>query len=162
MPVKEVYFLRHGEAGKASGRGRDFDRPLTPEGIARLEREAHFIAGLHLELDAILTSPLVRARQTAEIFARALGLTGSLDVDERLAPGFGVEALRDIMGDHPKAGSLVLVGHEPDFSAAISQCTGGGRVECKKGAVARVDFDDLSKPLSGILAWLLPPRVMAP
>ncbi|MGA2479652.1 MAG: phosphohistidine phosphatase SixA [Spirochaetia bacterium] len=158
----EVYFLRHGEAGKSSrGQGGDAARQLTEEGIARMEREAAFISALRLRLDAILTSPLVRAQQTAEIVARELRLLDALAVDERLSPGFGPKELGGIVREHRAAAALMLVGHEPDFSAAIAACIGGGRVECKKGALARVDFDtpDLS---SGVLVWLLPPRVLAP
>lgn len=108
----EIYFLRHDDAGTAEGwKGRDADRPLSDEGVARMEREAAAIARLRPALDAILTSP--------------------------------------------------LVGHEPDFSGVISARIGGGRVECKKGSLVRVDTDDPSS-LTGVLVWLLPPRVLAP
>jgi phosphohistidine phosphatase len=158
----EVYFLRHGEAGKSSrGLGGDAARQLTEEGIARMEREAAFISALRLRLDAILTSPLVRAQQTAEIIARELRLLDALAVDERLSPGFGPEELAGIVQEHRAAAAVMLVGHEPDFSAVISECIGGGRVECKKGALARVDFDTPDSS-SGVLVWLLPPRVLAP
>ena len=158
----EVYFLRHGEAGKSSGgHGGDAARQLTEEGIARMEREAVFISALRLRLDAIMTSPLVRAHQTAEIVARELRLLDALAVDERLSPGFGPEELRGILREHRAASALMLVGHEPDFSSTISACIQGGRMECKKGGLARVDFDDPGS-LTGTLVWLLPPRVMAP
>jgi phosphohistidine phosphatase len=158
----EVYFLRHGEAGKSSrGEGGDAARRLTEEGIARMQREAVFMHGLRLRPEVILTSPLARARQTAEIVARELGLADALAVDERLSPGFGPEELREILREHRGAAALMLVGHEPDFSATIAACVHGGRVECKKGSLARVDFDH-PDALSGTLAWLLPPRVLAP
>jgi phosphohistidine phosphatase len=158
----EVYFLRHGEAGKsARGQGGDAARALTEDGIARMKREAIFIAGLRLRLDAILTSPLIRAHQTAEIVARELGLLDCLAVDERLSPGFDRERLREILRERSSAEALMLVGHEPDFSAAIAACIHGGRIECKKGALARLDFDRPDS-LTATLAWLLPPRVMAP
>jgi phosphohistidine phosphatase len=158
----EVYFLRHGEAGKGSGgHGGDAARQLTEEGIARMEREAVFISALRLRLDAILTSPLVRAQQTAEIVARELRLLDALAVEDHLSPGFGPEELRRILQEHRAAGALMLVGHEPDFSSTIAACIDGGRVEIKKGALARVDIDNPDS-LSGILVWLLPPRVLAP
>jgi phosphohistidine phosphatase len=157
----EVYFLRHGEAGKSGrGQGGDAARELTEEGIARMEREAASISALRLRLDAVLTSPLVRARQTAEIVARKLRLLDALAVDERLSPGFNPEGLRRILREHGSASALMVVGHEPDFSGTIAACIGGGRVECKKGALVRVDFDPDS--FSGTLIWLLPPRVLAP
>jgi phosphohistidine phosphatase len=157
----EIYFLRHGDAGAAADwKGKDADRPLTPEGITRMEREAEFIALLNPELDAICTSPLVRARQTAEIVARRLRLVKALVVEEKLSPGFGAADLELILSGRNGPRGLMLVGHEPDFSRVISAVTGGGRVECKKGSLIRVDMDPSS--LKGTLAWLLPPRVLAP
>lgn len=158
----EIYFLRHGEAGKSSGgRGGDAERPLTEEGVARMEREAGLIATLRLGLDLIMTSPLVRAQQTAEIVARELHLLDALVIDDRLAPGFGPKELRAILREHRANTALMLVGHEPDFSSIIAACIEGGRIECKKGGLARVDLDD-PDALSGRLVWLLPPRVLAP
>jgi phosphohistidine phosphatase len=158
----EIYFLRHGEAGKSgAARGGDAARELTDEGIARMQREASFLATLRLSLDAILTSPLVRAQQTAEIVARELRLLDALVVEDRLSPGFGPKELRRILQEHRAAGALMLVGHEPDFSATIAACIDGGRVEIKKGALARVDIDNPDS-LSGQLIWLLPGRVLAP
>ena len=156
----EIYFLRHGDAGsRESWKGSDDSRPLSNEGAARIEREASGLALLRPSLDLIITSPLVRARQTAEIVARRLNLMDALAKDERLAPGFGAADLDSIMREHRALTALMLVGHEPDFSTVIAACIGGGRVECKKGSLARVDFQDPSS-LSGLLVWLLPPRVL--
>jgi phosphohistidine phosphatase len=158
----EIYFLRHGDAGsRESWKGSDASRPLSDEGAARMEREASTMALLRLPVGVILTSPLVRARQTAEIVARALTLEHVLADDDRLAPGFGIEELGSIMREHHAAAGVMVVGHEPDFSTVIAACIGGGRVDCKKGGLARVDFLDASS-LKGLLAWLLPPRVLAP
>jgi phosphohistidine phosphatase len=160
--MMEIYFLRHGDAGsRESWKGSDASRPLSDEGAARMEREASTLALLRLPLDLIITSPLVRAQQTAEIVARRLNLMDALVEDERLAPGFGAAELGSIMREHRALTALMLVGHEPDFSTVIAACIGGGRVDCKKGGLARVDFQDPSS-LSGLLAWLLPPRVLAP
>ena len=158
----EVYFLRHGDAGsRESWKGSDASRPLSDEGAARMEREAAAMALLQLPPDVILSSPLVRARQTAEIVARALNLAEALTIEERLSPGFGIDELGSIMREHRGAQALMLVGHEPDFSTVIAACIGGGRVDCKKGGLARVDFLDATS-LKGLLVWLLPPRILAP
>jgi phosphohistidine phosphatase len=158
----ELYFLRHGDAGsREQWKGGDSQRPLSEEGERRMQREASALALLRPSVQLILTSPLVRARQTAQIAARALGMEDRLEEDERLAPGFGTEELSRILSEHRDLRGLMLVGHEPDFSQVISACIGGGRVECKKGALARVDIDDPRSP-SGTLAWLVPPRVLAP
>jgi phosphohistidine phosphatase len=156
-----LYFLRHGLAGdRDAWAGDDFGRPLTDEGKERMAREAATIAKLDLNLDFILTSPLVRAYQTAEIVTQHLNLTDKLVKDERLAPGFGSNQLAEILKLHPEAQVLMLVGHEPDFSQVIGDLIGGGSVECKKGSLARVD---LPNPLSrqGDLVWLIPPKVLA-
>lgn len=156
----EIYFLRHGDAGSRDAwKGPDASRPLTDEGAARMEREAAALARLRLPLDRIITSPLVRAQQTAEIVARRLNLLDALAEDQRLAPGFGTEELGGILREHRALTALMLVGHEPDFSIVISACIGGGRVECKKGGLARVDIEDPAA-LTGLLVWLLPPRVL--
>ena len=160
--MMEVYFLRHGDAGsRETWKGSDASRPLSDEGAARMEREASTLALLRLPLDRILTSPLVRAQQTAEIVARRLNLLDALAEDDRLAPGFGMAELGRIMREHRALTALLLVGHEPDFSTVISACIGGGRIECKKGGLARVDIEDPTT-LAGLLVWLLPPRVLAP
>jgi len=158
----EIYFFRHGDARAAEDwKGSDAERPLSKEGTARMEKEAAAIVLLRLPLEAILTSPLVRARQTAEILARKLRLAKGLVVEERPAPGFGTAELKRILAERHSLRGLLLVGHEPDFSRVISACTGGGRVECKKGSLIRLDMDDPTS-LTGILVWLLPPRVLAP
>jgi phosphohistidine phosphatase len=154
-----LYFLRHGDAADAGRHGTDFDRPLTAEGRERMRREADAIARLDLGLDAILTSPLVRARQTAEIVADASQLREALFEDVRLGAAFGLEQLAAIVGAQPAAGALMLVGHEPSLSAAIGRLIGGAAVEMKKGSLARVDLS-AGAPLKGELLWLVPPRVL--
>jgi phosphohistidine phosphatase len=153
-----VYFLRHGEA-RAAGSGGDAARALTAAGVARMEREAASMAALRFRVDRVLSSPLVRARQTAEIVARALGRGEALSVDERLSPGFGRDHLRLVLRDHHGAAALMLVGHEPDISAVIGACIGGGSVEVGKGTLARLDFERPGS-LSATLAWLLPAHVL--
>jgi phosphohistidine phosphatase len=162
VTAMQVYFLRHADAGAPNEwKGSDFDRPLSAEGTARMGMEAAAIALLRPEADAILTSPLLRARQTAGILAKALRMEKVLTVDERLAPGFGAPQLREILAEHRLHKGILLVGHEPDFSRAISACTGGGRVEIKKGSLVRMDMQDPTS-FTGTLVWLLPPRALEP
>ena len=109
----ELYFLRHADAGVSGDwKGRDFERPLSDAGAARMTEEASAIARLHPALDAILTSPLLRARQTAEILAKTVQAEGVLIVDERLAPGFGAPELKKILAERRSCTGLLLVGHE--------------------------------------------------
>jgi phosphohistidine phosphatase len=92
-----LYFLRHELAGdRAEWMADDRKRPLTEEGKRRMAGSARALAGLGLGLEAIVTSPLTRARQTAEIAAEGLGMQTKLIEDERLAPGFDTSALAGI------------------------------------------------------------------
>lgn len=156
----KLYFLRHGLADRDQWHGNDFERPLTEKGKARMAREADTLAALGLALDRVVTSPLARAYQTAEIVATRLEMGDRLVEDERLAPGFGPDELAGILSAHPQAEAIMLVGHEPDFSETISALIGGGAVVCKKGSLARVDLYD-NAALGGELVWLIPPGVLA-
>ena len=155
------YFLRHGIAVEPDEwKGRDFDRPLTREGIERMEREARAIADLSLELDSIVTSPLLRARQTAEIVASQLKLRDEIVEDARLAGGFDARRLSEILAEHDKAEAIMLVGHEPTMSATIGRAIGDASIELKKAALAGVAFSDASAT-RGTLICLIPPKVLA-
>lgn len=152
------YFLRHGIAAEPdSWSGSDFDRPLTREGRERMEREAKAIEDLDLALDCIVTSPLVRAKQTAQIVAARVG--SNVVEDPRLANGFDVERLGEILCAHPDAESIMLVGHEPSMSATLGRAIGNAQVELKKAALAGIDFGDGSTP-PGTLVCLIPPKVL--
>ena len=154
-----LYFLRHGLAGDSTTwAGADDQRPLTPEGFARMQASARTISALELELDEIITSPYVRARQTADIVAAQLGLP--VTAQASMVPGFSFPALERLLNTRLQAGALLLVGHEDDFSQLIGRLIGGGRVVMKKGSLARVDLLQLQPP-AGILNWLLPPKLLA-
>jgi phosphohistidine phosphatase len=154
-----VYFLRHGLAGDRSDwQGDDFDRPLTHDGMKRMERESKTIAELDLELDVIVTSPLVRAKQTAEIVAKRLGLRDVLVDDPAVGHGFSVANLRAILDKHRAAEAMMLVGHEPSMSQVIGDLLGGAAVDMKKGAIACLEIEPST--MRGELIWLLPPKVL--
>jgi phosphohistidine phosphatase len=151
-----VYFLRHGKADRSQWDGDDHARPLTAEGEDAMRREAKTMRAMDLALDVIVTSPLARARMTAEIVADELGLGGRLVEDDRLAPGFDVRRLEQLLAAHGPAESVMVVGHEPDFSATVAELIGGGDIVMKKGGLARVD---VTAPAAGggQLVWLLTP-----
>jgi len=157
----KLYFLRHGQAGdREDWAGDDFYRPLTTDGVKRMEREAETIEELDLELEIIITSPLVRAKQTAEIVAKKLKMKDRIVEDHDLGLDFTFERLRDILAGHRDKKAIMLVGHEPSMSRTIGQLVGGARIDFKKGALACVDLNDASAP-AGELAWLIPPRVLS-
>jgi len=158
---RRIYFLRHGLADRAAYSGSDDRlRPLTPAGIERLEAEGKTMARLGMGCDLIVTSPLTRCRQTADIAAAALGLEDQVHEDARLAPGFSLADLAGILQDHGDREVVMLVGHEPDFSCLVSALTGGSDIVFKKGGLARIDLVP-GPPLAGDLVWLIPPKILA-
>jgi phosphohistidine phosphatase len=159
--TRRVYFLRHGKAVSRAEWDADDDlRPLTEDGERVVRAEARGMKRSGLDVSVIVTSPLARARRTAEIVAEELGLGDRVLEDVRLAHGFDLRRLAKIVAGRPKDVAVMVVGHEPEFSATISAAIGGGRVEMKKGALARVDFagPDLG---NGVLAWLATPAQLA-
>ena len=153
-----ICFFRHALAeDNTDGRLVDAERQLTPRGIVRTEQAAQFLAALGLQPDVLYSSPLVRARDTAAILGKQFGL--AVTETPLLAPGFNVNALERLVQGLAGDAEVMVVGHEPDFSGTIAALTGGGRVEMKKGGLARVDII-ATDPLRGTLVWLLPPSVM--
>ncbi|MBE0567308.1 MAG: histidine phosphatase family protein [Krumholzibacteria bacterium] len=159
--ASRLYFVRHGRADRAAWTGDDDDeRPLTPAGRRRLARQAETVAGLDLGVDLILTSPLVRARQTAAVLAAALDPPGGVVVEPQLGFGFDVAALAELLAVHGGADRILLVGHEPSFSTVIGGIVGGARLTCRKASLIRVDLDT-QEPPRGSLEWSVPPRLLA-
>lgn len=151
-----LYFLRHGLADWPDwDPARDHERPLTKEGLKKMKEQARTLADLDVKIDAVLSSPYTRAYQTADIVAGKLGL--EVKAEPRLAPGFNLDKLKEITAAYGEEQALLLVGHEPTFSLVIAELIGGGRVQMKKGALARVD---VNRELQGELVWLLQPRIL--
>jgi phosphohistidine phosphatase len=155
-----LYFLRHGLAAeRETWTGDDALRPLTKKGEKSLAIIADTMFELGLGLDLILTSPYVRAYQTAVVVAKRLQKMDVLVQDNRLTPGFGIAELTETLKDHKDATSILLVGHEPDFSETVSALIGGGRLIFKKAGLARVDLNSQAPP-KGELVWLIPPKFL--
>lgn len=156
----DLYFLRHGPAGEredwtSTGESDDL-RPLTDEGIESMQQVAAAMSRMSLTYSAIITSPLIRTKQTAEI-VHALYPEVPLIEDALLKPGMSSKALEKLRRQHKDHVDLLLVGHEPDFSEVIQALIGGGRIEMKKGSLAYVR---LNKEDKGELKWLLTPQLM--
>lgn len=154
-----LYLLRHAHAGSAdTWDGPDSERPLSPKGRRQAQQLGQFLADRAFVPDAIVSSPKLRARQTAEIVADALGL--AIAVDERLAGALDIDtlvALTESVGGT----NVVLVGHDPDFSDLGASLTGASYLPMRKGALARIDISLPMQPGSGILRWLVPPDLLA-
>jgi len=149
----ELYFLRHGEADWPNWNKPDDERPLTKRGKKEMREVAKFLGLLNVEPDLIVTSPLPRALQTAEIATDYL--KAKLRKDELLAPGFGMSELRTVLKRH-HAKVLMLVGHEPDFTNVISGLSGAS-LKLSKAGVALLEVDPESE--EGRLLWVFPPKL---
>jgi phosphohistidine phosphatase SixA len=146
-----LYFLRHGKSDLPIWDKPDDDRPLTKEGRKEVAAVARFLARLEIT-PVILTSPLPRASQTAEIAGKHL--TAKVRVEPLLRPGFDAARLGKILKTF-SGKSLMVVGHEPDFTRTILQVT-GANTKMSKAGVALIDLE--TAPLQGVLRWLFPPK----
>ncbi|HEY7131171.1 MAG TPA: histidine phosphatase family protein [Candidatus Limnocylindrales bacterium] len=155
----QLHLLRHADAGDPEAwDGDDADRPLSSKGEAQAERLATFLHGVRFGTDALICSPKVRARRTAEIVADGIG--AQVRVDDRLAGGFAAATVDQILADAGSPGRAVLVGHDPDFSELLATLAGAREMTMKKGAFARVDVRGPVADGRGTLRWLIPPDLL--
>ncbi len=159
----EIWILRHAKAEEGGPDTPDEERALTPAARKRMLAAARTIARLDPRLDAILTSPLRRARQTAEPVARALKQADDLIETAALAPGADPkEILREIQ--RRRCERVLLVGHMPHLGKLFGYLLTGRAntsVEMKKGALARIEFDRGTPVPPGTLTLLLTSKALA-
>jgi len=156
--VTELLLLRHAHAGDSTTWPGDDDlRPLTEKGRRQAERLGRLLATAGVAPDAVLASPLVRARETAEIVADVLDVPVRLDV--RLGEPLDLATVERILDDAGDPGRPLLVGHDPDFSDLVSELV-GAPVPMRKGTLARIDAERPLEPGAGVLRWLLPPDLL--
>lgn len=155
-----LFFLRHGVAEEGGLHIPDESRRLTEEGRAEMQRVAAGMARLDLRLDCILSSPLIRAEETARIVAEVLDLQDKLELRNALAGGFCLGRLQGMLAPTPNAKRVLLVGHEPTLSATIGELIGGGHVHMRKAALAGVKTR-LLEPGAGTLEFLLTPDILS-
>lgn len=158
-----VYLVRHGIAAARFAGLDDRARALTPEGLEKMRRISAALARLGVKFDEIWTSPLLRARQTAEVLATGPGERALIKTVPALEPGGDFEALRSQLSEHAELDSIALVGHEPSISEFTSRLLGTSSplvLRFKKGGVALVELDDFKLPVRGELCWFLAPKQM--
>ena len=148
--AQQLWLLRHGEAEPHDTRP-DPERRLTPRGERQAIAAGRALRRLGVEFTAVLTSPRVRAADTARLACESLGIEAV--VHEPLSGGFDVDDARALMAGEGPDARVLLVGHEPDFSQVVLDLT-GGRIDVKKGGVAAVRLDGSR----GELIVLLRPR----
>ena len=160
----QFFVMRH---GIAVARGDpnfpdDAKRPLTPEGRKKLKAVARGLFRLGLCVDAIISSPFVRASETAAIIAEVLGPEITIESSDFLRPGGSLQALLTSLGKRAEHRSVLVIGHEPDLSEGVARLIGNTRAsfQFKKGGCCRIDFEKFPPHPPGTLVWWLTPRVM--
>lgn len=161
-----LYLLRHGLAEELDSAGltRDSERRLTEKGERKLRQIAQAMKALELSFDVILSSPYVRARQTAEIIAEVLHERKRIEVSDHLIPSGNSKKLIELLNrSDPPLEDVLLVGHEPHLSELISLLVSGKpgfAVVMKKGGLCKLDVETLHHGRCAALEWLLTPGVM--
>ncbi len=159
----DLFILRHGEAGnRMTVVEKDSERPLTPEGRAEILKIAKSLKAIGLQTDRIYTSPLRRARETAEIAAKILEIPTLEEWDELKPDGSKTGLYRKLarLEQNPRP---ILVGHEPYLTSMIGEIIGttSAKIVLKKGGVAKVRITSFTPRISGELRWLLTPKIIA-
>jgi phosphohistidine phosphatase len=158
----ELYLIRHGIAAeRGDAYPDDNKRPLTSEGIQKLRKTARALVGLDVTFDVILTSPLVRTRQTAETIASVFRNAPPIINVAALAPGGTHNAIVDELTKQHRRHHIAIVGHEPGIGELAARLMGLRRaIEFKKGAVCRIDVAALPPAGPGQIRWFLTPRIL--
>jgi phosphohistidine phosphatase len=151
----QLYFFRHALAQDHDLGIPDAQRALVSRGIQRTEITAKALKALGVKPDLLYSSPLVRARQTADILSSAFGVP--VQEREEIAPGFNAAAVETLITGVDRQAAIMFVGHEPDLSMTI-QAISGGHVDMKKGGVALIEVTRM-QPVRGMLQWLIPPKI---
>ena len=158
----ELYLIRHAVAEERSDAWPDDDqRPLTGHGATRMRQAARGLVRLGVTFDVVLASPLVRARQTAEIVAGAFDSRPLLVTVESLQPGGSFQALFNDLAPYSPRTRIALVGHEPGLGELASRLLGSRQpLQFKKGAVCRIDVEALPPAGPGVLRWFLTTKIL--
>jgi phosphohistidine phosphatase len=156
----QLYLLRHAHAGDPEKwHGPDDARPLSEKGRLQAERLGLFLAEAGFRPDAFVSSPKMRALETARLVATPLEMP--IRVDPALAGPLSLATLEAVLSATGNPVRAVLVGHDPDFSELAAELTGAADLPLRKGALVRIDVVRPIEPGKGILRWLVPPDVLA-
>jgi phosphohistidine phosphatase len=162
--IMEVYLLRHGIADDTSPTGRDADRELTSEGRRKLQDVLKTVAAAGVNPEVIISSPYVRARQTADIACEIFGYKEAVHRSDALVPESDPQQVwQEIRNVYRGAHSILLASHEP----LMGRCTGfllgypDLLIDFKKGAIVRIDVEQFGIGPRGLLRWMLIPKLAA-
>jgi phosphohistidine phosphatase len=156
-----IYFLRHASAGEhLSNPKKDEKRALDETGVEQCGYVGRALAALDAQVEAIISSPLKRAAQTASLVGNEMGYEGKLQLDNALRPEAGFGDFRKLLDKYSKYESIMVVGHNPNLSEflgrSISETGCEAGVELKKGGLARVELGRNS----AVLNWCVTPKML--
>ena len=156
----DLLILRHGEAGRRPNLENDFKRSLTVEGKQEIVEISNGLKSLNIKLDHILTSPLLRAKQTAEIVAKSLKLKTKIEETDSLKPEGNRLEFYSVLSKLKQDTVVLVVGHEPYLSEMIGEAISqsGCRMDLKKAGLARIRIMQILPKIKGELRWLLTPK----
>jgi phosphohistidine phosphatase len=164
MPSKicSLYLIRHALAEDRSDEWPDdAKRPLTEKGAARMREVVGGLAALEPQIEDVLTSPLVRAKQTADLLLEGLKPAPRLSIVPALAPGGSPAQVAEALSGHVGAEALALVGHEPGLGELAAWLVGAKTpFAFKKGGVCRIDVQKLPPGGGGQLVWFATPKML--
>ena len=159
----KIIFVRHAAAIDREADIVDDKRYLTPKGRIFFRETARTIIKRQVKPDLILTSPLLRAVQTADILAESLAYNGPLAAADELAPGFDLSGLKKILGEYPQVTELVIVGHEPDLSGIVCDLLAlADGFTFKKGSAIRLTVDPADLRGGAVFKWLAVGKELIP
>ncbi|MDD1697084.1 MAG: phosphohistidine phosphatase SixA [Methanoregula sp.] len=159
----DLFILRHGKAEKSSDVTPDSARALTREGKEEVKKVALWMKVNNIRFDAIATSPLKRACETAKIVAAVLDQKDRLTVWEELAPGGDPDTICYHASEYNENATVLIIGHEPGLSMLISKIigdTGDASITLSKAGLAKIQNYSFTRQPSGDLRWLLTPKHM--
>lgn len=160
----KLYLVRHATATERIGGEirTDAERPLIAEGRKEAQEVASALKRLGVKPDVLLSSPLVRARQTAEVFADAFAFKDQVELTDSLAPGGQFSQLCKVISLHKRANEVFLFGHQPDMTLLAGRLLGAEAaldMPFKKAGVCRIDVYDCPPTTPGTLKWFITPKI---
>jgi phosphohistidine phosphatase len=160
----DLYIMRHGKAVRAGPPySHDAKRPLTAQGIKDLQKIAKGLIRSGVVLDWVVSSPLVRAKETAQIIAESYTPQLTVEFTEALSPGGTMEALLALLGKHSSRTSTLLIGHEPGLSELACRLIGAdlhAGLAFKKGGCCLITFPGAPELSAGRVLWWMTPRLL--
>jgi phosphohistidine phosphatase len=156
----QIYFLRHANAGEPKvSPSKDEKRPLDKLGVEQSHDIGRALAALNVTVDAIISSSLKRATQTAAVVANEIDHENKVILDDALRPGATYEQFQELLRRYSSKDAIMVVGHNATMTEFLNKLVGAAAnsLELKKGAIARVEKEGRK---AAVLKWCMPPKVV--